>query len=70
MKKTLHLVWNLGMNECVGFLDEADALYTATGDKSVLPHRYITPIIGDQFRETYGDDAEALPQTEVEVYIL
>lgn len=67
MKKTLYLVWNLGMSECVGFLDEADALYTATGDRKFLADPRATPTIGDQFRDTYAEDDEILSLTEVKI---
>ena len=64
----LHLVWNTGMSECVGFLDEeGDANYTATGDNRHLDHPAMTPTIGDAFREAYGDQQDHLPQTVVEV---
>lgn len=67
MKKTLYLVWNLGMSECVGFLDEADALYTATGDRNFLADPIASPTIGDQFRDTYVEDDEILPMTKTKV---
>lgn len=63
----LHLVWNTGMSECVGFLDEGDADYTATGDTAFLELPYMTPSLGDDFRNNYADEQSDLPQTVVEI---
>ncbi len=64
---TLHLVWNTAKSECVGFLDKRNADYTATGKKRYLEHPFMTPTLGDAFRDCYGDEASRLPQTVVEV---
>lgn len=56
----LHLVWNEAKNECVGFLDEADAAYTSTGVQT----DFWTPAAGDSFRELYAKEAP-LPRTSV-----
>lgn len=65
--KKLHLVWNTGLSECVGFRDERDAAYTATGERHHLEFPAATPTIGDAFRETYADDLAPLPQSSVEI---
>ena len=66
---TLYLVWNPEKSECVGFLDKGDADYTATGDSRHLKDAW-RPAIGDEFRASYGDEADRLPQTEVAVSAL
>lgn len=60
----LYLVWNKSKSECVGFLDKADADWTAKGGRH--PHVWL-PSVGEAFRETYGDDMKKLPQTTVEI---
>lgn len=65
--KTVHLVWNGARNECVGFLDEGDANYAATGSKKHLAVPFISPSLADSFRDCYGEDARRLPQTKVEI---
>lgn len=64
-KQKIYLVWNKAKNECVGFLDKRDAIYTATGVKNGMS---CTPTIGDDFRENYADSKRTkLPMTEVEL---
>lgn len=63
----LYLVWNEGKSECVGFLDEGDANFTATGNTRYLDHPAAHPTIGDSFRECYGEDVPRLPQTTVDL---
>ena len=66
--KTIYLVWNTNMNECVGFEDRGDAVFTSTGDQSEIEGLGV-PSLGDDFRERYADDAPdfVLPMTEVQV---
>lgn len=62
----LHLVWNTARNECVGFLDKAAADWTAKGGRSRHPYGAV-PTIGEAFRESYGEDADRLPQSEIDL---
>lgn len=68
----LHLVWNVSKSQCVGFVDKADADFTATGKKSYLRPQaqkqgyFSQPTLGLAFRECYGDEGKRLPQTTVE----
>ena len=67
--KKMYLVWNGADNECVGFDNEADAHFTATGDDSRceafcgIP---AVPMIGEEFRSAYGEQGD-LRITVVEV---
>lgn len=67
--KTIWLVWNPAMNECVGFDNREDAHWTATGK---WPRGFSSkhfPIIGDVFRKGYtgGDQSVVLSVTEHQV---
>lgn len=63
----LYLVWNTAKNECVGFFDEADAIYTSTGKFPKGKETMFLPLLGEQFREMYAEEVDILPMSEVEV---
>lgn len=63
-KKTLYLVWNKAKNECVGFFDKKDAVWTSEGGRH--PDGW-TPTVGEAFRDSYAEDADPLPLTKVQV---
>lgn len=50
--RELHLVWNKPRNECVGFIDKADALHAATGR---TPRGYESTL-ANAWRDIYGED--------------
>lgn len=59
--KTIYLVWNSALSECVGFEDREDADYAATGiDCSTSG----VSTLAEAFRETYAEDD---PLAEFEV---
>jgi hypothetical protein len=65
----VYLVWNKAKNECVGFLNEDDAQWTASIGDHPLPG-IGTPTLGEDFINSYADDldeGETFPLTEVEV---
>ena len=60
----VYLVWNNGMNECVGFTDKKDAIHASTGRKQ----GFMSSSLAVDFRENYGDDSdEPMPMTEIDI---
>lgn len=56
--KRLFLVWNTEMTECVGFLDEGDAIYASIGDRAASETYPSISSLAHSFRESYAEGVE------------
>jgi hypothetical protein len=79
-KKTIYLIWNTTMTECVGTDDQYDAYWIAHGAFPPGYEGFGVPSIGETFREYYAEDGDGpcwtddngdehliLPMTTIEV---